>query len=77
MNKQYSFTFPEIQFDGEAVSLRLDEILGMIFKHIRYMVEKQHNVKALECVVTVPSHWTYPLKRLIADAVEIGGMKIL
>ena len=77
MNEQYLFEFPEIQVDDKAMSLRIDQIMGMILKYIRLLAEKNYNVVIKECTITVPSHWEFPIRRLLADAGEIAGMKVL
>ena len=59
------------------MNLRLDEIIGMIFKYLKQLGERNFNTVINNCVITVPSHWEFPLRRLLADAAEIGGLKVL
>ena len=77
INDKLEFDFRELKISNDVATLKLEEVFGMIFKHIKNTVDHLHSVNAEECTITVPSHWEYRIKRILMNSAQIAGLKIL
>ena len=67
---------PDVNFNGESVFIKIDEALAMIFANIKKAADAR-TANISNVTITVPSHWEFPVRRLIANAAEIAGFKVL
>ena len=66
--------------DEESVQeiLYTEEILGMILQYIKMLAEKQAEGFVRDCVITVPSWFTYDQRLMLKDAAEgLAGFNVL
>lgn len=55
-----------------------EELIGQLFKYGKQMSEKQAGVSSIkDCVITIPSYYTYAQRRMINDAADIAGLTVL
>ncbi|KAL9998924.1 putative Heat shock protein 70 family [Helianthus debilis subsp. tardiflorus] len=50
------------------------EILGMFFKHLKQMTEKNLESSVVDCVIGIPSYFSDLQRRLYLDAAQIAGL---
>ncbi|KAJ0450277.1 putative Heat shock protein 70 family [Helianthus annuus] len=50
------------------------EILGMLFKHLKQMTEKNLESNVVDCVIGIPSFFSDLQRRLYLDAAQIAGL---
>lgn len=66
--------------DGENVQeiLYSEEILGMILQYVKMLAEKQAGGYVRDCVITVPSWFSYDQRLMLKDAAEgLAGLNVL
>jgi hypoxia up-regulated 1 len=66
--------------DAETVEeiLYSEEIVGMILQYIKMLAEKQAGGFVRDCVITVPSWFTYDQRLMLKDAAEgLAGLNVL
>lgn len=58
--------------------LYTEELIGVLLKYGRYLSEIQAGGTIKDCVITVPSYFTFSQRRMILDAAEqIAGLSVL
>lgn len=57
--------------------LHSEEIVAMMFATVKGFAEKQAGGSVRDCVITVPSWFTYEQRLMIKDAAELANMKVL
>ncbi|KAJ0692267.1 putative Heat shock protein 70 family [Helianthus annuus] len=50
------------------------EILGMLFKHLKQMTQKNLESSVVDCVIGIPSFFSDLQRRLYLDAAQIAGL---
>ena len=75
----WQITSPEVGEDGERKlqTLYSEEVLAMAFEYVKMLAEKQAGTGVRECVITIPSWFTYDQRLMIKDAAEMVNLKIL
>jgi hypoxia up-regulated 1 len=66
--------------DGEQVQeiLYSEEIIGMILQYVKMLAEKQAGGFVRDCVITVPSWFTYDQRLMLKDAAEgLANLNVL
>ncbi|KAI7737948.1 hypothetical protein M8C21_015141, partial [Ambrosia artemisiifolia] len=53
------------------------EILGMLFKHLKQITEKNLESSVVDCVIGIPSYFTDLQRRMYLDAAQIAGLNPL
>ena len=48
--------------------LNSEEMVGMMLQYIRYLAEKMSGERVDECVITVPSWYTYDQRLMVREA---------
>ncbi|MFS8015427.1 putative Heat shock protein 70 family [Helianthus anomalus] len=66
--------FIELEYLKDKWSFTPVEILGMLFKHLKQMAEKNLESSAVDCVIGIPSYFTDLQRRLYLDAAQIAGL---
>ena len=59
------------------IAFTAEQVLGMMFAHIRLITEKDLGETSREAVVTVPNFFTPRQSQAIINAAAIGGVKVL
>lgn len=55
-----------------------EELIGQLLKYGRQTAEKQADgMTVKDCVITIPSYFTYSQRRMMLDAAEIAGLSVL
>lgn len=66
--------------DGSNVQeiLYSEELIGMLLQYIKMLAEKQAGGFVRDCVITVPSWFTYDQRLMLKDAAEgLAGLNVL
>ncbi|KAJ0450280.1 putative Heat shock protein 70 family [Helianthus annuus] len=66
--------FIELEYLKNKWSFTPVEILGMLFKHLKQIAEKNLESSAVDCVIGIPSYFTDLQRRLYLDAAQIAGL---
>ena len=62
---------------GEEL-LHSEEVVAMLLQYVKMLAEKQAEASVRECVITVPSWFTYDQRLMIRDAAEqLAGLSVL
>jgi hypoxia up-regulated 1 len=61
---------------GES-EMNLEQVVGMILKHIKKLASGQANSEIRDIVLTVPSSWGYSAKMCLVNAAHIAGFSVL
>lgn len=54
-----------------------EEIVGQILKYGRTLSQTQAEGSVFECVITIPSYFGQEQRRMMMDAAEIAGLKVI
>lgn len=66
-----------LEEESENIVLRVEEVLAMIIKQVKFLAEKQGSVQIRDCVLTVPSHWNMDQRQSLHTAVQIAELNLL
>lgn len=66
-----------LEEDSENIILRVEEVMAMIIKQVKFLAEKQGAVQIRDCVLTVPSHWNMDQRQSLHTAVQIAELNLL
>lgn len=68
-------------YDKEAEKeeiLYSEEVLAMLLAYVKYLAEKQAGGSVRDCVITIPSWFTYDQRLMVKDAAEnLAGLNVL
>jgi molecular chaperone DnaK (HSP70) len=68
-------------YDKEAEKeeiLYSEEVLAMLLAYVKFLAEKQAGGSVRDCVITIPSWFTYDQRLMVKDAAEgLAGLNIL
>ncbi|GKD55860.1 heat shock 70 kDa protein 16 [Tanacetum coccineum] len=67
----------ELEYMKEKLTFTPLEILGMLFKHLKQIAEKNLESPVADCVIGIPSYFTDLQRREYLDAAAIAGLKPL
>ncbi|GJT71559.1 heat shock 70 kDa protein 16-like protein [Tanacetum coccineum] len=67
----------ELEYMKEKLTFTPVEILGMLFKHLKQIAEKNLESPVLDCVIGIPSYFTDLQRREYLDAAFIAGLNTL
>jgi len=67
----------KVDFNGESRAFKTEEILGMIFRYIKFLSDKFSNDNIRDCVVTIPAFYGYKEKMALENAIELTGLNLL
>ncbi|GJW67206.1 heat shock 70 kDa protein 16 [Tanacetum coccineum] len=67
----------ELEYMKEKMMFTPVEILGMLFKHLKQIAEKNLESAVVDCVIGIPSYFTDLQRREYLDAATIAGLKPL
>ncbi|GJR77149.1 heat shock 70 kDa protein 16 [Tanacetum coccineum] len=67
----------ELEYMAEKMMFTPLEILGMLFKHLKQVAEKNLEYAVVDCVIGIPSYFTDLQRREYLDAATIAGLKPL
>ncbi|GJV74046.1 heat shock 70 kDa protein 16 [Tanacetum coccineum] len=67
----------EVEYMNEKMTFTPVEILGMLFKHLKQLSEKNLESAVVDCVIGIPSYFTDLQRREYLDAAAIAGLKPL
>ena len=68
----------KISREGDDEVLYSEEVVAMMVQYIRMLAEKQAGDRVDECVITVPSWFTYDQRLMVREAVQsFAGMTLL
>jgi heat shock 70kDa protein 4 len=67
----------ELEYMKEKMTFTPVEILGMLFKHLKQIAEKNLESAVVDCVIGIPSYFTDLQRREYLDAATIAGLKPL
>nr|GEZ03959.1 heat shock 70 kDa protein 16-like [Tanacetum cinerariifolium] len=67
----------ELEYLKEKMMFTPVEILGMLFKHLKQIAEKNLESAVVDCVIGIPSYFTDLQRREYLDAATIAGLKPL
>ncbi|PWA94863.1 Heat shock protein 70 family [Artemisia annua] len=67
----------ELEYMKEKLTFTPVEILGMLFKHLKQIAEKNLESAVLDCVIGIPSYFTDLQRREYLDASYIAGLNTL
>ncbi|GKD12035.1 heat shock 70 kDa protein 16-like protein, partial [Tanacetum coccineum] len=65
----------ELEYMKEKMMFTPVEILGMLFKHLKQIAEKNLESAVVDCVIGIPSYFTDLQRREYLDAATIAGLK--
>ena len=54
-----------------------EETLSMLIEYIKMLAEKQAGTPVRDCVITIPSWFTYDQRLLVRDAAQLANMHVL
>ena len=57
--------------------LHTEEVVAMMFATVKAFAEKQAEGSVRDCVITVPSWYTYDQRLMLKDAAELANLKVL
>nr|GFB34730.1 heat shock 70 kDa protein 16 [Tanacetum cinerariifolium] len=67
----------ELEYMAEKMMFTPLEILGMLFKHLKQVAEKNLEYAGVDCVIGIPSYFTDLQRREYLAAATIAGLKPL
>jgi hypoxia up-regulated 1 len=67
----------KINFNQEEYKFSSEEIFGMLFRYIKFLADKFSQTEIKDCVVTVPSFYSYKQREALAQAVEMSKLNLL
>ena len=54
-----------------------EEVVAMLFAYVKMLAEKQAEGSVRDCVITIPSWFTYDQRLMIKDSAELANLKVL
>lgn len=54
-----------------------EEVVAMMFSYVKMLAEIQAETHVRDCVITIPSWFTYDQRLMIKDAAELANLKVL
>lgn len=54
-----------------------EEVVAMMFGYVKMLAEIQAETTVRDCVITIPSWFTYDQRLMIKDAADLAGLKVL
>ena len=71
----WQITSPENNEEQQV--LFAEEVVAMMFQYVKMLAEKQAEGSVRDCVITIPSWFTYDQRLMIKDAAELVNLKVL
>lgn len=63
--------------ETDSIILRVEEVLAMIIKQVKFLAESQGSVQIRDCVLTVPSHWSLDQRLSLETAVQLAELNLI
>jgi len=78
-NVAWKITRPKFgEEEAQQEILYSEEVMAMLMGYVKMLAEKQAGQSVRECVITIPSWFTYEQRLMVKDAAEgIAGLQIL
>jgi len=75
----WSFERPAYESeDAKKETLFAEEVVAMLLQYVKMLAEKQADGRVRDCVITVPSWFTYDQRLMVKDAAEaLAGLTVL
>ena len=75
----WKITRPAYDKDAEKEEIIYsEEVLAMLLAYVKFLAEKQAGGQVRDCVITIPSWFTYDQRLMVKDAAEgLAGLNIL
>lgn len=67
----------KINFRGKTISLRIEELYGMILRYIKHVADRYANNNIHDCFITIPNFFGYREKMALETAVLMTGLNLL
>lgn len=74
----YKVTRPKYENeDQKDQTLFAEEVIAKMFAYVKMLAEKQAEGPVRDCVITVPSWFTYDQRLMLKDAADLANLKVL
>ena len=65
-----------IQFNKKQEKIRIEEVYGLLFDHIKFISEKYAGIQITDVFVTIPSFFNYKQRQALTQAIELSKLKL-
>ena len=63
--------------EAKEQTLFSEEVIAKMFAYVKMLAEKQAEGPVRDCVITVPSWFTYDQRLMLRDAADLANLKVL